>query len=407
MFLSKLVERNPAFIDVVAQLHGAGDLPSNTYVIDLDSVRSNSDIIHRQASELGLTTFAMTKQMGRNPDFCKAVAQGGIESAVAVDLECAWYSYQGGLTIGHLGHLVQVPRAEVTAAMSLAPRYWTVMSKEQAELVSKAAVSFGREQEVLLRVTSRGDRFYRGHEGGFDLNEITAVADSINALTGLQVAGTTSFPAVLFDKESQQLELTPNAGTIQSAAFALEEHLGRPMQRNMPGTTSSASLAMVANAGATQVEPGHGLTGTTPLHAVSELPEVPAALYVSEVSHHWNDEAFIIGGGTYRDPVLGDIPTNALAFAPDGSELGTYEVQMPDAAAIDYTCIIAKNPDRPLPPVGSTVIFGFRIQAFVTRAQTVGIEGVHSGEIRIGMPYAALGSPSFLTALNKNGDHRE
>ena len=32
---------------------------------------------------------------------------------------------------------------------------------------------------------------------------------------------------------------------------------------------------MLSDSGATQVEPGHGLTGTSPLHAVQELPEQP------------------------------------------------------------------------------------------------------------------------------------
>ena len=44
-------------------------------------------------------------------------------------------------------------------------------------------------------------------------------------------------------------------------------------------------LAVLAGAGATQVEPGHGLTGTTPLHAIADLPERPAVVYLTEVSH--------------------------------------------------------------------------------------------------------------------------
>ena len=40
---------------------------------------------------------------------------------------------------------------------------------------------------------------------------------------------------------------------------------------NAPGTTSSTVLNLVA--GATPIEPRHGLTGTAPLHAVKELPE--------------------------------------------------------------------------------------------------------------------------------------
>ena len=44
-------------------------------------------------------------------------------------------------------------------------------------------------------------------------------------------------------------------------------------------------MAALAAGGATQLEPGHGLTGTTPLHARTALPERPAMLYLTEVSH--------------------------------------------------------------------------------------------------------------------------
>ena len=48
-------------------------------------------------------------------------------------------------------------------------------------------------------------------------------------------------------------------------------------------------------------EPGHGLTGTTPLHAAcAEEPEIPAIVYVSEVSHNFQGKAYCYGGGHYR-----------------------------------------------------------------------------------------------------------
>ena len=68
----------------------------------------------------------------------------------------------------------------------------------------------------------------------------------------------------------------------------------------------------LAEAGATQVEPGHGLTGTTPLHAVEDLPELPAVVYVSEVSHLHGGEAYCFGGGLYIDPVFPDYPVKAI-----------------------------------------------------------------------------------------------
>jgi predicted amino acid racemase len=169
------------------------------------------------------------------------------------------------------------------------------------------------------------------------------------------------------------------------------------MVRNMPGTTSIAAIPLLAQAGATEIEPGHALTGSTPFHAVRDLEEVPAVAYVSEVSHHFEGSAFVIGGGLYRDPVLGEQATRALAFAPDGTPLGEYDVEMPAPSAIDYYSIIPPTGTKSLPPVGSTVVFGFRVQAFVTRAQTAGITGISTGDPHCLDAYAASGSASFLT----------
>ncbi len=54
---------------------------------------------------------------------------------------------------------------------------------------------------------------------------------------------------------------------------------------NAPGVTSTPVLQLLADAGATQVEPGHGFTGTTPLHMVMDLVERPAMVYLTEISH--------------------------------------------------------------------------------------------------------------------------
>src|SRR5690242_20185551 len=123
MFLKSLRRRNPALIEQAIALHQTDRLPANTYVIDLDAVVDNARAIRTAADRLGLKVFAMTKQMGRNPSFCRAVAAGGIDKAVTVDMECVRACHRAGMGIGHVGHLVQIPRAEVTAAAGLAPDY--------------------------------------------------------------------------------------------------------------------------------------------------------------------------------------------------------------------------------------------------------------------------------------------
>ena len=110
-----------------------------------------------------------------------------------------------------------------------------------------------------------------------------------------------------------------------------------PSRSTPPGTTSTAVLERLAEAGATQVEPGHGLTGTTPLHAAGDLPEVPAICYLSEVSHLHGGVPLCFGGGFYVDPVFEPYSPEALVAA-DPSDLTEAPVAMdfPDPAGIDY-----------------------------------------------------------------------
>jgi predicted amino acid racemase len=138
-------------------------------------------------------------------------------------------------------------------------------------------------------------------------------------------------------------------------------------------------IGALADAGATQIEPGHGLTGTTPLHAVENLPERPAVVYLSEVSHLHGTEAFCFGGGLYIDPVFPAYPLRAIVSRePTVAERALAPVEIPAAEAIDYYGMIdATGPVKPR--VGDSVVFGFRPQAFVTRAYVVGVTGLSAG----------------------------
>jgi predicted amino acid racemase len=380
MFLDVIRRRNPRLIQLAIELHQRGELPANAYVIDLDAVESNARTISNEASKLGLTVMAMTKQMGRNGSFCRAVKRGGIAKAVAVDMECARATYRAGLEIGHVGHLSQVPKFEAEAAAALGPGYWTVFNFEKANEASAASLKFGREQPLLIRLREDGDKFYRGHEGGFPASEVGAVADSLDRTAGGRFAGITTFPALLFDYSTRKVKPTPNLDTLRRAAAALAKSGRREIEINAPGTTSTVTLHALAEAGATQVEPGHGLTGTTPLHAVEDLPELPAVVYLTEVSHLVGGEAFCFGGGLYIDPVFPDYQVKAIVSRePTCSDAALRKVELPGPAAIDYYGMINAG-GASKPRVGDSVVFGFRAQAFVTRARVVGISGISRGE---------------------------
>jgi predicted amino acid racemase len=378
MFLDAIRRRNPKLIEHAIRLHQEGRVPANSYVIDLDTVETNARTMADAARKLGLKIYAMTKQMGRNSSFCRAVKEGGIEKAVAVDMECARACRRAGLGIGHLGHLVQVPRAESTAAATMTPDYWTVFNREKAEEAGQAAAMSGRSQAILARIVAAGDRFYRGHEGGFDADAILETAELIDRIEGASFAGITTFPALLFDQNTRKLVPTPNLATLGHARELLAR-VGRvSIEINAPGTSSTVAFETLANAGATQVEPGHGLTGTTPLHAFDDLPERPAVVYVSEISHYYRDEAYCFGGGLYLDPVFPKYPVKAIVSRePTTSSDALTTVDIPPPEAIDYYGMVDASA-RVKPKIGDTVVFGFRPQVFFTRAYVVGVSGLDS-----------------------------
>lgn len=379
MFLDGLRRRNPGLIEQAIALHQAGAIPANSYVIDLDAVTHNAALIRAATDKAELKVFAMTKQMGRNGDFCRAIKAGGIDKAVAVDMACARACTRAGLGLGHLGHLVQVPRHEAGAAQRMAPDYWTVFNREKAIEATTAAVRQGRRQDLLARLHAPGDRFYTGHEGGFPAAAVVAVADELDRLDGGRFAGITTFPALLFDGDDGAVLPTHNLTTLARSVEALRKAGRTGIEVNAPGTTSSVTIQILADHGATQCEPGHGLTATTPLHAVRELPELPAVCYVSEVSHIHAGRAYCFGGGLYVDPVFPEYEIRVVVGSdPEAASGKLHQIEIPPPAAIDYYGMIHASGSY-APRIGDTVVFGFRPQIFVTRAYTIGLSGVGSG----------------------------
>lgn len=379
MFLDVLIRRNHAFLEAVLSLHQAQRLPANAYALDLDAVRANAEVMRREADRHGLELFAMSKQIGRARGFYDALLAGGIDAGVAVDMADARPMVAAGMALGHLGHLVQVPRAEAAAAAGLEPWNWTVFSDDKAAEAAAASRAAGRTQDLLARIHAPGDRFYEGHEGGFPADEIVAVAERLERLDGARFAGLTTFPALLFDSASGEVRPTPNLATVERAADQLRSAGVRGPRINAPGTTSSSLFGLLAEHGATQVEPGHGLTGTTPLHRMSDLAERPAVCYVTEVSHLHAGRAFAFGGGLYIDPVFEDYQVRALvADRPGLDDARILDASIPPPAAIDYYAKLDPE-DGAAPRTGATVVFGFRPQAFVTRAYVAGVSGASTG----------------------------
>ncbi|MFB5083903.1 YhfX family PLP-dependent enzyme [Symbiobacterium thermophilum] len=382
MFLEVTARRNPRLIDAALRFHAEGRLPPNTYVLDLDAIRNNARTLAEAARREGIQLYFMSKQLNRNPQVIAAVAEAGISRGVAVDIDDARAFREAGVPLGHVGHLVQIPRAFLPQVLSWRPEVMTVFSLAHARMVSDAAVRLGLRQDLLLRVAS--GCFLPGQEGGIGLEELPAVARAIRELPGVRVAGVTAFPCLV--AEDGRPVATPNLEAVTRAAALLRDELGMEIaQVNAPSLTCAATLPLLRQAGATHGEPGHAITGTTPLHAVSDQPELPAMVYLTEVSHTYGGRAYVYGGGSY--------PRGHMQNALVGTALRRAPLHRPAAENIDYYLTL----DDPLAREGEPVIAAFRTQAFTARANLALVEGVQQGAPRLAGLYDRANRPLDLT----------
>lgn len=373
MFLDTVRSRNAALIEAAIGLHRSGTVPSNSYVVDIDTVEANASVLAARASKAGLELYQMTKQFGRNPAIATVVARSGIPHAVAVDVQEARVLHTAGIRVGNVGHLVQVPRADAQQVLAMTPRFVTVFGVENARWISDAAKQMNREQPLLLRVVGPEDFFYPGQRGGIPLGEVVAAGREIQRLPGVTVAGVTSFPCLQFDDALKRLQPTPNLRTIAVACRLLCEAEMPVKVINAPGVSCCSAFPILVKAGATLAEPGSALIGETPLHAVRSEPEVPALVYVTEVSHRLNDVVYTIGGGFYRRGRA----QSALVATSDGDVFLPVVPDPPEA--IDYYGALDGRAAGQSVRTGDTCVYAFRVQAFVSRSFVAPVEGIRKG----------------------------
>ena len=395
MFLNNLLAQNPAFARAAIDLHQSGALPPDTYVIDLDTLAENTKSITTEAHRLGLDVVAMTKQFGRNPDAIRTLKNNGVDSFVAVDIEGARAIHRAKQPIGNVGHLVQVPHHSANEIARLKPLRWTVFDDQKAKEAAQATHAIhglSASQSLLARVFGPDDVVVESHAGGYDAADILKVADRFNNLTGAHFGGVTSYPALLFDKVQHTVHPSPNLHTLESIATTLHNAGHTKTVINGPGETSTKVLQILADHGVTQVEPGHGFTATGGYHAFAKLPERPAMLYLSEVSHLDGDYAFCFGGGLYL--CIGSIDYQPRAIV--GPDFGAAVKQKVDATlsqnhqVIDFYGRIAQTERRTLKP-GDTALFCFRAQVFYVRSHVAAVSGIHTGKPKVEGIYTSSG----------------
>jgi len=167
---------------------------------------------------------------------------------------------------------------------------------------------------------------------------------AIGKIPGLDVAGITTFPALLFDDDKQAVVPDHNLSTLERTAASCARPAWQGSRSTHPAPV--VVLQTLADAGATQVEPGNGLTGTTPLHAVRDLPE------------------------------------SAL---------------IPPPAMIDYYGQLDAA-DHPSIRIGDSVVLGLRPQIFFTRASVAPVSGISSGGAKVEDIWTSDGRPASRPA---------
>ena len=387
MLLERTLEKNPAMIEAAVRLHQDGLVPAGSWLFDLDAIARNATALAAEARRLGLQTYLMTKQIGRNPFVVALALHCGLNKTVAVDMPGARQLHRYRIPVGHIGHLNQVPVHAIPEALSMRPEVITVYSVEAARRISDAAAEMNVRQDLLLQVYRPHDVFFSGQEGGIRAAEFVDASREIQSLPNVRIAGVTSFPVLSYDFHGvRETAFNPNMQTIVEAARQLRDELGIEVRQiNAPGNTSISTMAMLREGGATHVEPGHGLTGTTPPQIVEpDHVEIPAYTFVTEISHHYEGKAYGIaaGGlwalmGKFMDPtwrvggLVGSDPKAALANRLDYEHL---------EQIIDYHIPLVPG-DRA--QIGDTVVFPTYTQAHMTRAYIVPVSGIQTGNPRI------------------------
>lgn len=372
MFLKQLEKQNPELIDFAFKLHETGQILPDTYVIDLDMLHENTVKMVAEAKKYNIELLYMTKQLGRNPIVAREIQSAGIENAVVVDFREAEVFMENNLKLGNVGHLVQTPKSLLEKIISYGTKYFTMYSLENAIDLNEAAKSVGKIQKVILKIQDTKDDIYPGQVGGFTLNELADQLDSLKKLSNIKIVGLTTFPAILFDEKTCDYHSTSNMDTVKKAEKLFSNHKIDCSVVSLPSATATKSIKLIKELGGTEGEPGHSLTGTTPMHAIKDLPEKPAYCYVSEISHSYGKHSFIYGGGYYRRGHLKN------AIIKDGTKIDSAEVLPLDNSSIDYYLELNKKFKSGLPVIMST-----RTQMFVTRSTVALVRGLHTSNPRL------------------------
>jgi|SRR5579872_2664125 len=398
-YMDQTMERNPGLVEFAAELHQRNEIPVNTYVLDLDAHRNNAKAMKLAADRNDVKLYYMSKQTARNPLIAQAVVNAGFEGLVTVEPQELSTLVRYGIKIGHVGHLANVPVNEIDYVLKIAkPEVITVFNLEKARMISQRAARLGMVQKLLVRPTSPDDTLYPYMEGGIPEERAVAVIKQINELPGLKVVGLTSFPCMLLDLTTMEPVFMHNIETLIKVRDEARRNGVEITQVNTPPVCTSKTIPVYASKGSTHLEPGLGVSGMNPfqIYDRGQHPEIPAGVYVTEVSHFFGEYAMVYAGG-FGYIEMFELARNGKSYVPDVEKmrLKAYVGSNPQdlmknpveaehyRGLIDYHARLYKDTaTRPL-NVGDTAVYGFRAQMFVTRSQIAVVSGISENKPKL------------------------
>lgn len=380
MFLKKLIENNPSLVEFSLKKTNEGEILPDSYVIDFDTLINNAKEIKKEADKYNIKLFFMLKQIGRNPLIAKELMNIGYDGVVCVDYKEALLMIEHGVKIGNVGHLEQIPNCALEKIILSKPELITVYTIDKIKQINEVANKLGLVQGIMIRLTDDDSLLYPGQIAGFSSSELKGLINEVSKLDNVQIKGLTVFPALLFNGDTKRIEATSNVNAINRGKEICEEMGLDDLTINLPSCTCVNSMKLIHELGGNNGEPGHSLSGTTPLHAISNQIEKVAYCYVSEISHNYKNNSYCFGGGSYRrghleNVLVGESLANALMT----------KVTLPDSESIDYHFEIKGNHE-----VGRPCLMSFRTQIFTTRSNVVIVKGLSSGNPSMYL-YDALG----------------
>ena len=183
--------------------------------------------------------------------------------SVAVDLECALATKRAGMELGHIGHLVQIERRWTARLGSLRPGG---RSSTPKKLVPEAAAASARPDASSTSSRAFAERMIdsiAAMKAGFQLPK-SSQWPRLWITFRRPLRWDYDLPGVAVRRRESHGEADAESRTLRQASETLARFGYRGSKSTLQARLLSVTLEALAEADATEVEPGHGADRNDP-----------------------------------------------------------------------------------------------------------------------------------------------